>query len=184
MRRSWLAQATSSRRASKSCSMLAAIVLKESASCAISFAPPVGARAARSPAASRAEASPTRRIERAIERASSSPAHDRGRRRAGGDREDLPVGAHVEHHPARGEHRRERQADREEGQPGELEPDGRRGPERVGDGEPDREARSRRRRGRARSRVEPVADAPDRLEVHGLGRVGSRASRAGAGCGP
>ena len=54
--------------------MLDAIVLKEAASPAISFAPPTGARAERSPSASRAEASLTRRIDCEIQRDSSSPA--------------------------------------------------------------------------------------------------------------
>ena len=71
------------------------------------------------------------------------PATDRGGRRAGRDREHLAVGAHVEHHPAGGEHRGERHADRDEREPGELEPHGRRAAERVGDREADREARAR-----------------------------------------
>jgi hypothetical protein len=54
--------------------MLSAIALNEVASCSISAAPPRGARAPRSPAASRCAESPTRRIERVIERASTSPA--------------------------------------------------------------------------------------------------------------
>ena len=125
--------------------MLAAIVLNESARPAISFAPPTGARAERSPAASWAEASPTR-LDRLRDPArEQKPGADGRGRRAGGDGEDLPVGAHVEHHPARGEHGDERDADRHEREPGELEPDGRSSAQRVGDRDADREARTRRR---------------------------------------
>jgi hypothetical protein len=46
----------------------------------------------------------------------------------------------VEHHPARGEDGGERQADREDGEAGELEPDGRSPPERQRREEPGREA--------------------------------------------
>src|SRR5207302_1691636 len=73
-RRSWLAQATSSRRASKSCSSPAAIALNESASSAISRAPPTGARVESSPAARDWEAAPTRRSDAVIARARTSAA--------------------------------------------------------------------------------------------------------------
>ena len=111
MRRSWLAQATSSRRASKSCSMLSAIALNEVASCCDLGGAAVGARAPRSPAASRCASSPTRRIERG-DRAREHERRDHGgARRTGGDGEDLHVGAHVEHDPAGEQHRGERHAD-------------------------------------------------------------------------
>ena len=54
--------------------MLDAIALKESASPASSRAPPAGARAVRSPAASRADAALTRSIDCDVQRASRSPA--------------------------------------------------------------------------------------------------------------
>ncbi len=50
------------------------MALNESASSAISRAPPVGARAERSPAARRAAAAPTRAIDCEVQRASRSPA--------------------------------------------------------------------------------------------------------------
>ena len=74
VRRSWLAHATSSRRASKSRSRLSAISLNEAARSATSAGPDSGARTARSPPARRAEASRTRSTEPTIEWASTSPA--------------------------------------------------------------------------------------------------------------
>ena len=74
VRRSWLAQATSSRRASKSRSRLAAISLNEAARSAISAGPDGGARTLRSPRARRPEASRTASIESTIERPSHRPA--------------------------------------------------------------------------------------------------------------
>jgi hypothetical protein len=74
VRRSWLAQATSSRRASKSAARREAISLKEAASWASSAGPSAGAVTARSPAASSIEAARRRSILRAIDRASSSAA--------------------------------------------------------------------------------------------------------------
>ena len=116
-------------------------MLNELASCAISAVPPSGARADRSPAASCCAEALTRRIERAIERARISDAIDRGDRGAGRDDHDLRVGAHVEHHPAGERDGGERHADREEREPGELQPDARRGPQRERDGERDDQAR-------------------------------------------
>src|SRR6266545_2681557 len=60
-----------------------------------------------------------------IERARDAARQDdagtgRSGRRSGGDREDLHVVAHVEHHPAREEHDRPRQHDREKCKAGEL----------------------------------------------------------------
>ena len=123
--------------------MLAAIALKPSASFAISLGPPVGARAERSPAASCAEAS-LDAAERLRDPAREQEAGDDGRRgRAGRDGEHLPVGSHVEHHPAGGEHGAERDADRDEREPGELELHRRHEAKRVGDAEADREAHAR-----------------------------------------
>ena len=74
VRRSWLAHATSSRRASNRRSRLAAISLKDAARSATSAGPDSGARTLRSPAATCADASRTRSTEREIDRARTRPA--------------------------------------------------------------------------------------------------------------
>ena len=64
--------------------------------------------------------------------------HDeRGRRRGRGHREDLHVVAHVEHDPAGQKDCGQRQQDREQREPGELEPDGRQLAQQERDDEPD-----------------------------------------------
>ncbi len=83
VRRSWLAHATSSRRASNSRSRFAAISLNEPASSATSVGPDSGARTVRSPCESATDASRTRSIEPAIERARNEAADHRHRRRGG-----------------------------------------------------------------------------------------------------
>ena len=144
MRRSWLAQATSWRRASNSSSIEPAISLKLRAELG-KLARAAGGRA-------RAEVAGGelgRRAAEAVERAEDPAGEeqrgdDGGERRGGGDGEDLRVVFHVEHHPAGGEHRGERQHDGEQREPGELE--AHRGSSRM------REARRR-----ARRRVSPTA---------------------------
>jgi len=71
--------------------MLAAIALNDAASRAISAAPPVGARAERSPVASRCDEASTRRIEVAIERA--KPEHAQARFEADCRRNPVHVAA-------------------------------------------------------------------------------------------
>src|SRR3954453_204669 len=73
VRRSWLAQATSSRRTSKSCSRFAAISLKDAAISETSTGPDSGARTVRSPRDRDTDASRTWSIEPAIDRARKSP---------------------------------------------------------------------------------------------------------------
>jgi len=55
----------------------------------------------------------------------------------------------VEHHPAREQHRAERQGDREDGESGELEPYRREAPEEEREPEPDSERRERDEDGRS-----------------------------------
>ena len=151
MRRSWLAHATSSRRASNRRSRLAAISLKDAARSATSAGPDSGARTLRSPAATCADASRTRSTEREIERARTRPAITATVADAGRDGEDLDVVAHVERHPAGEQHGREREADGERGEAGELQPQAREEAKEHDRAQPDRERRARRRRGRSRS---------------------------------
>ena len=77
----------------------------------------------------------------------------------------------MEHHPAREQHREQRQHDREQGESGQLQAHAGEEAQRERRGQPDGERAARRRRGRARSRQEPVADAPDRLEAQRIRRV-------------
>ena len=166
VRRSWLAQATSSRRASKSRSRLAAISLNETAR-----SRDLRRAAARAPAPPGRRAASARRgvadaVDRVRDRTGEHERRDdrdgRGRRRDG---EELHVVAHVEHHPAGQEHRGERQADREEREPGELQPDA-------------REQRAARRR--RPTPTTSVATRDDEREAI-TARAGSRRPRPSAG---
>ena len=131
VRRSWLAQATSSRRVSKRRRRLSPISLKEEASSATSAGPCSGTRTSRSPRASSTDASRTRSIEPDDRPREHERGDHRGERRSGRDRQDLHVLAHVEHHPAGEQHGAERQQDGEERQPGELQAHGREKPQQV-----------------------------------------------------
>ena len=183
VRRSWLAQATSSRRASKSCSMLAAIALNESASCAISLG---AARRARAPTGrrrrARAEASPTRRIDcddpaREQERRRRRPPW-RSRRRRRGSSGRRPCGTSPS--PRRARRRAARRPRRARAR-------------RAGATRSARRA-ARRRRASADARLAPATTSarpitgragsrrPRRSAGGAGGRGRPRASRAGGGC--
>ena len=165
VRRSWLAAAMSSRRASKRLSSSEAIALNELPSCASSRGPPVGARTVRSPCASRSADALSFSSGRVIDAASTSATATALAAAAGRDGEDLHVGAHVEHHPARQQHGRKRQEDGKQPERGELRPH-RRQPAQAQPRQAGRRRASReRRRSRDESRNEPVADAPERLET-------------------
>ena len=60
-----------------------------------------------------------------------------------GDREDLHVVAHVKHHPPRGEHRAQRQQDRENREAAQLESNGGQQTKKGCESEPDPEGRER-----------------------------------------
>ena len=121
VRRSWLAHATSSRRASKSRSIESAIALTERATSATSTGPLVG-RACREISGGET----TRRLAQAVER-SADPARERqcddqrAQRRRRRHREDLRVRVHLEHDPPGREHSGKRQQDREQRERGQLE---------------------------------------------------------------
>ena len=68
---------------------------------------------------------------------------DRGERGGCGDREDLDIVAHVEHHPAGEQHRSQREQNRQNGEAGELKPHGREQSERGGEDQTDGEGRER-----------------------------------------
>ena len=124
VRRSWLAQATSSRRASNNRSRLAAIWLNDAASSSISAGPVLGARTVRSPSgqASRSISDGVDGVNDGA--AQPEPGEDGNGSRGRRDSEDLHVVAHMEHHPAGQEHGRERKADGECGEPGDLQANG------------------------------------------------------------
>ena len=174
VRRSWLAHATSSRRVSKSRRRLSPISLNDVARSAISVGPPSGTRASRSPRAI-CDGRVTDTVDRPNDRARENEGGDDGReRRCGCDRQDLHVLSHVEHHPAGQQHRAEREQDSEEGEAGELQPDGReqaRGGRRARGRRPAWPARRALPCPASRSRRQPVADAPDRLEIPRLRRI-------------
>ena len=97
---------------------------------------------------------PLRRVSDAADRVRDRACeHESGdyrcARRTGGDGEDLRVCAHVEHDPAGEQDGGERNADRDEGEAGELEPDGRGGAQCERDDQPDRQARGRDGEGEA-----------------------------------
>ena len=174
VRRSWLAQATSSRRASNSRSRLAAISLNDAARSATSAGPDSGARTREVAGRERA---PTRRARDrrscTIERARTSPATTATAADAADDGEDLHVVAHVERDPAGEQHRGERQADRERGEPGELEPQAREEAQEA----PRRRAR---RRASARPTASAVADHRDGRSRHDRGSRRPRRSGGAA----
>ncbi len=72
--------------------------------------------------ATRAEAACSRSMLREIAVAENEPGGDGGRCRGRRDGEDLDVVAHVEHDPAGEEDDEEREQDREQGEPDQLEP--------------------------------------------------------------
>ena len=116
-------------------------------------APEVGELARRLDRCSRLQLTPGERLGGGLEPADAacdSGADDEGcaeRGRSGrrGDGEDLHVVVHVEHHEAAEDHRRERQCDREQREPGELQPDGREQPKRRREDNPGRERAERDR---------------------------------------
>ena len=110
VRRSWLAQATSWRRASKTSSTFAAISLNDAARSRARRSRRVDARALRSPPASWVEAARSCSIGITIQRATSSAPISGRECGCCRDGEDLQVVVHVEHHPAGQEHRAERKA--------------------------------------------------------------------------
>ena len=137
VRRSWLAQATSSRRASKSRSIDSAIALNDPPICASSRAPSWGARVARSPAASWAEAARSRSSGFTIQRASSN-APTTAESAAADETARILASSCMwnitqpeARTPAEGEH------DREQREPGELQADGRQQPEQKRRDDPD-----------------------------------------------
>ena len=183
VRRSWLAQATSWRRASKSPSTLAAISLKLVASSASSVGPSSGARAARSPRARAADAERTRSIEPPIRRATSSAPASAAVEDATATRRivmswpELNIATPESVTAARG---RQTAVERERD---ELQPDaaetrkedsrdqpGAEGCDRHDDRERDHGAAAGLAVGRLRRR-EAVADAPDRLQIAGMGGI-------------
>ncbi len=90
----------------------------------------------------------TQPLDPAGDRPSQHERRSDGRRGGGGgDRQDLHVVAHVEHHPAREQDDEQRQADREECEAGQLEPHGRQEPQPEGRSEADdeRDARDEKR---------------------------------------
>jgi len=89
-----------------------------------------------------AEDNPVSRVREQLDRARDDERCD-DRRQRGGRRhgEDLHVVAHVEHDPSRQQHGSERKQHGEEGQPDELEPDGRKQPKQIGERKPDGERR-------------------------------------------
>ena len=100
VRRSWLAHATSSRRASNSCSRLAAISLNDEARSATSAGPRLG-RAHREVAAREPRRRVADTLDGAHDRSGENQAGDDGDRRGGSrDGEDLHVVSHVEHQPS------------------------------------------------------------------------------------
>ena len=105
------------RRGGRGCSPIS---LKDAASSATSAGPPPVRAAPRFPRASSTDASRTRSIESAIERASEERRDECGQRRRRGNREDLHVVAHVEHHPSGREHGPEREQHGEHRQAREL----------------------------------------------------------------
>ena len=123
--------------------MLAAIALNDVGELRDLAAPPCGARAPRSPAASCA-----RGVADAADRARDRAGEQRARRRPRRVAEPAATARIFPSAPMwnitqpESEHGGERHADGEEREPGELEPDRRRGAQREGDGEPDREARA------------------------------------------
>ena len=68
---------------------------------------------------------------------------ERRQRRRRRDREDLHVVAHVKHHPPRGEHRAQRQQDRENREAAQLESNGGQQTKKSRESEPDPEGRER-----------------------------------------
>ena len=137
VRRSWLAAATSSRRASKRPSRFAAISLNDRPSSASSRGPLSGARAARSPAGDAGRRGLQPFDAPRDRRPEDEPGGDGGGCRGRGDGEDLDVVAHVEHDPAGEENDEEREQDREQREPDQLEPDRREQPQPDGGDEGD-----------------------------------------------
>ena len=185
VRRSWLAQATSSRRASKSCSSFAAISLKARAELGelgrALLGRPCGQVAAR-------RARPTRRApDRPDSRSSARrrvPPTIADRRGGGRDGEDVDVVAHVEHHP-RPIGARPRAAARPRAEAGRrARAHARQQPQGESTCKSGGEVSRPRRRARARSRREAIADAPDRLAGNAGARARLRSSRAGGARAP
>ena len=163
VRRSWLAQATSSRRVSKRRPRFAPISLKDAASSATSAGPPSGARASRFPPANSTDASASVSYRVGDRARHEERCDERRQRRRRRDGEDLHVVAHVKHHPPRREHRAQRQQDRENREAGQLEPNGGQQTKKGCESEPDPEGRRARRQVRSRSCGQPVSDTPNRL---------------------
>ena len=120
---------------------------------------------------------PRRRVAHAIDGADDragedEPGDDRDRRRRRRDGEDLDVVSHLERHPAGEQHRRERQADRESGESGELESEARQQAQQTHGHETDGEGQARRRRSPGRS---------SRRASSLTGRCGSRRPRRSGG---
>ena len=139
VRRSWLAAATSSRRASKRRSRFGGHLVERAAELGELARAVLGARTLE---VSRGELR-RRSLEplerRAIEPPSTSAAATARGRSRGRDGENLHVVAHVEHHPAERARRASGSSDGEQRQAGELQPHRRQQPER-------RPSRRRRRR--------------------------------------
>ena len=141
VRRSWLAQATSSRRESNSRRRFSPISLKRRGELR-----DLGRPILRRPSLEVATGEVDRRVPHPVERVGDRRAttkrgderRERGRR---GHGENLHVVAHVEHDPAGQQHRAERQQHGEHGEAGELQPHRGQPAQAIGEDEPDGERR-------------------------------------------
>ena len=139
VRRSWLAHATSSRRASKRRSIESAIALND-----VGHLRDLGRSLLGRSRGEVAGGEPGRGEPQAVERR-ADPVGEQERRDDGGEGggrghgEDLGVGVHLEHHPARGEHAGERQDHREQRERRQLQPQRGKQPQQQGGEHADRE---------------------------------------------